>query len=324
MSDAEPHLSRAVEAGGFGRITSVVVLKDGETAFAAYFDNAGADGLRNTRSVTKTITGTLIGLAIHHGFLPGVDQAVVPFFADRTIANPDPRKDAITVQDLLTMSSLLECDDFNSFSRGNEERMYLIEDWHQFALDLPVKGFPPWATKPDTAKYGRSFSYCTAGITLLGAILERAAGTPVPDFAARYLFQPLGIDAARWAFTPTGTAMTGGGLELRSADLAKLGQLYLDRGRWLGAEILPAQWVDESTRAHVAVDDHTEYGYLWWRKTFRAADPAVYMSGMGGNRVAIFPESALVTVVTSENFRVAGAHDLTDRLISEHILPAFG
>jgi CubicO group peptidase (beta-lactamase class C family) len=293
-----------LEAGDFGAITSVVVFRDGEISLERYL--AGdAETRRNTRSATKTVTGMLVGIA-------GIDPAarVLSLLPDRRVANPDDRKDAITVEDLLTMSSLLECDDFNAFSRGHEERMYLVEDWVQFTLDLPVRGFAPWVPRPEESPFGRSFSYCTGGVVTLGAVLEQVTGEPVETFAQRVLFDPLGIEEPEWQRTPTGHAMTGGGLGLRSRDLLELGRLYLEGGR----DIVPREWVERSTRPHVRVDDENDYGYLWWLR--RIGGHACWaMSGLGGNRVAVFPELTTVVVVTAENFGRRDAHALTDRLV---------
>lgn len=267
----------------------------------------------------------LIGAAIDNKMLTSVDERVMPFFKEKHFENPDPRKGKITVEDLLTMSSLLECDDSNQFSRGNEERMYTIEDYVKFTLDLPIRGFPAWSTKPKDSPFGRSFSYCTAGVATLGGLIERATRTKVPAFADKFLFTPLGIKRAEWQLTPTGLAMTGGGLALRSRDYLKLGQLIANRGTWNGKRVLSENWIIASTQPRAEVDETTNYGYLLWLKSFRSNGRVfrgVLMQGNGGNKVAVFPDQELVVVITTENFNIRGAHGLTDKLLTEHILAA--
>jgi CubicO group peptidase (beta-lactamase class C family) len=318
-------MTRAIDAGEFKQITSVVVSQRGKLIYEHYFDKEGAAGLRNTRSVTKTVAGMLVGLAVDRQLLRA-DTQVLPHFPElRPLAYADPRKDKITVEDFLTMSSLLECDDDNQLSRGNEERMYLVEDWSRFVADLPIRGFPDWQPRPEKSPYGRAFSYCTAGVALLGPLLERVSGQSVPDFAAAHLFKPLGIDQVKWQFQPKGSAMTGGGLQLRSVDLAKLGQLYLNGGRWEGRQIISPEWVRRSIAPQAHAREEFDYGYLWWLQTFKVdgrAIPTYGMAGSGGNKVFVLPEQEAVVVITTTNFQVRGAHPLSDKLLTSLIVPA--
>jgi CubicO group peptidase (beta-lactamase class C family) len=308
-------------AGEFGEVTSVLIAVGGELVWEQYFDDAGRSGLRNTRSATKTVASILVGLAADRGRIVGAGERVARHFPElRPFRHPDARKDSITLADLMTMSSPLECNDENAFSRGNEERMYLVEDWFRFALDLPIRGFPAWIPGPENSPYGRAWSYCTAGVTLIGGVLERVVDGALDEWAAEHLFQPLGIDTVAWQYTPTGTPMTGGGLSLRTRDLLKLAQLYLDGGVWLGHRVVPAAWVEASFEPRARVADEVDYGYLWWLPRIRG-ERAFLMAGSGGQKVVGIPSAGVAVAITTRDFGEPQAHERTDRLL-ERLLEA--
>jgi CubicO group peptidase (beta-lactamase class C family) len=238
----------------------------------------------------------LVGMAIDRGIVAGVETSL-----QELLGEPAP---PVKLRDLLTMSSCLDCDDWDDASPGNEELMYPQEDWLGFALRLPLRG-------------STGFSYCTAGVVALGVALERALGEPLSTFAERELFTPLGIESARWVYTPKGETSMAGGLELTSRSLLRLGELYLGGGE----DLIPAKWVAESIRPHARIDDEMEYGYLWWLREY-GGESCFFMTGMGGNRVHVLPETRRVAVITTTNFGRRDAHDLSDRLLEEQILPS--
>src|SRR5215475_77545 len=188
---AEPlsAMEKAIRAGEFQKIGSVLIARHGKLAYESYFDG-DATSQRDTRSATKSITDILVGIAIGEKRLSGVDARVLSYLPERAkkMQNPDPRKDKITIEDFLTMSSVLECDDWNDASRGNEERMYVVEDWAQFILDLPVRGRMHIGERIEPPPYGRNFSYCTGGVFTLSEVLAKATGTRTDHYAQEKLF----------------------------------------------------------------------------------------------------------------------------------------
>ena len=319
-------LETAIRSGEFKKIGSVVIARHGKLIYEAYFDGDAAT-LRDTRSATKSITDILVGIAIDEKKLGGVDARVLgllPQHAAR-LQNLDARKSRITIEDFLTMSSPLECDDWNDASRGNEERMYLVEDWAQFILDLPIRGRMHVGENPSPPAFGRYFSYCTGGVFVLSEVLTRATGMRTDRYAQARLFDPLGIRNVSWVFSPLGVPQTGGGLRLSSRDLLKIAQLYLDGGRWAGRQIVSEAWVRASTTPYAQIDETTNYGYLWWLKSFGSAGhthAAFFMTGNGGNKVVAIPDLELAVVITSTNYNTRGMHEQTEKILDDYVLAA--
>jgi CubicO group peptidase (beta-lactamase class C family) len=321
-------MEAAIKNGDFKKITSVLVARQGKLVYEAYFEG-DATTLRDTRSAMKSVAGILVGLAIQEKKLSGVDARFLTLLPERrrNLQNPDPRKEKITIEDLLTMSSALECDDWNDFSRGNEERMYLVEDWTQFILDLPVRGRLKVGETPETPKYGRNFSYCTGGVFMLSEVVGKTTGMRTDHFAQQKLFTPLGIkpEHVKWVYSPLGIPMTGGGLRLTSPALLKLAQLYLDGGKWNSAQIIDQAWVKRTLTPHARIDDDKDYGYLWWLQSFKSGEksyPAFYMTGNGGNKVVAFPSLEMAVVITATNYNTPGMHALSETLLTDYILAA--
>src|SRR5262249_42231018 len=146
-------------------------------------------------------------------------------------------------------------------SPGNEEGMYPTADWVKFALDLPMD---------EKAGGGERWHYFSAGVVVLGDVINKSVPGGLERYADQKLFQPLGITDYKWPYTPQKVPNTAGGLRMRSLDLAKYGQLYRNRGKWGGKQILPESWVDKTFTKYLPIPygGSLHYGYLFWNTTF--------------------------------------------------------
>jgi CubicO group peptidase (beta-lactamase class C family) len=242
------------------------------------------DGTRphDIASATKTVTSILIGLAIDIGFVKDVRTPVLSVLPHAAPPAPDARLARMTVEDLLTMRSGLDC----GIQSGEQElsRMRRSPNWPSFALALPMRGEP-----------GAGYAYCSCNHHLLSAIVSARSGDSALALARQRLFEPLDIRDVIWPADPKGRTHGWGDLHLYPRDLARIGYLFLRGGSWRGRQIVSERWVRESIVPRVTVRNGEGYGYSWWLNTTRT--PAVFEAvGRGGQRTAVLPDEDLVVV----------------------------
>lgn len=313
-----------VVAGKYEQITSVLIAKNGEVLFEKYYNNNTVDSKHNTRSATKSMATLLTGIAIDKSYVASEKDKIFKYLQHTLpVKNPDKRKEDITIEDLLTMTSVLECDDSNWHSRGHEERMYFIEDWTQFLVDLPVRSYP-FGPKPSEAPYGRVFAYASAKAAAVADILQNAINEDLVKFMQTHLFEPLEIKDYTLHYTPKGVLNTAGGSEYRSRDFLKLIQLCLNKGQWNGKQIISSQWIAKATTPKVEAYNDMEYGYFLWLKTFGKDKKyqAFCMAGNGGNKILACPELDVTVVITATNYNNGNAHNYTDEIMNNYVIPA--
>jgi len=310
-------LNEKVAQNRFKSITSLVVIKDGKLLIEEYFNGAERTTLHNTRSVGKSFASTIAGIAIDEGYLKSVNQTLSEFYDLTQFSNYSPQKDKVTLKSLMTMSSGFDGSDDNYDSPGNEERMYPTDNWVKFTLDLSMD---------NTKKIGEKWDYFTAGVVVLGDIIDKSVPGGLEKYADKKLFEPLGISNYKWQYTPQKVANTAGGLQMNSLDYAKYGQLYKNEGIWNGRQVLPHDWVKMTmTNYFVETPDQTAYGYLFWNKKFSVNGKSYetfLCSGNGGNKVIIFTDQPLVIIVTATAFGQPYGHSQIDKMIEKYILPA--
>lgn len=293
-------------------VHSVVVARHGKLVFEQYF--AGYDQpwgqpdgqyefaatiRHDMRSVSKSVTSLLVGIAIDRKLIAGVDEPVLKFFPDYATVK-QPGWDAITIRHLLTMSSGFKWDEARAWTdpKNDEPRLVTEPDPLGYVLSRPI------AAPPDTL-----WTYSGGSTELLGNIVERVSKQSLEAFAREALFQPLGITDVEWKAYKNGKIAAAAGLRLRPRDAAKIGQLVLSRGQWNGRQVVPADWIAQSiTPRFQAVGlfgGTLFYGYQWWMGRSLAGSKEIKWVGAfgwGGQRIFIVPGLDLVMMTTAAQY----------------------
>lgn len=311
-------LNKKIAQNRFEAITSVVIIKDEELLLEEYFNGATRDSLHNTRSVGKSFASTMMGIAINEGHIKNENLSLDEFYDLQSFDNYTAAKSKVTLKSLLTMSSGFDGNDDDYDSPGNEENMYPTEDWVKFTLDLPMD---------PKKEMGKDYAYFTAGVVVLGDVIHKSVPNGLVAYSDEKLFAPLGIKNYEWQYTPTDVGNTAGGLQLRSLDYAKFGQLYKNNGKWKNQQLIPKEWVKKSFSKQVKqpYNDTSFYGYLFWNRiyTVNGKDHEVsFCTGYGGNKIFIFKDIPVVIVITAQAFGLPYAHAQVDTMMEEYILPA--
>jgi CubicO group peptidase (beta-lactamase class C family) len=286
-------------------VHAVLVARAGKLVFERYF--SGSDEingrrvenvtfdvgtLHNLKSVSKSVTSLAVGIAIDRGLIRSVNEPIFSFFPELSDLR-SAEKDRVQLVHVLTMSMGLkwvEATPATGDDDNDEARMHIAWDPCRYVLALPV-----------TAPAGQEFFYNTGALTLVSAVMRKATGRRLDEFAGEALFGPMGITDFEWTRV-RGDSDAGGGLRLRPRDMAKIGQLVLAGGRWNDRQIVSKAWIETSTAAKLKATDDQSYGYLWWLGRSRLNGREVHWVGAlgrGGQSIRIVPELDLVVAVTA-------------------------
>ncbi len=270
--------------------------------------------LHTMQSVTKTITSVIIGVATARKEFPDLETPVLKFFDPAKIANVDERKRRVTVRHLLTMAAGFDWREDLPYNDPNNAAslMEASADWVQFAIDRPMIEEP-----------GTRFNYNSGATQMLAHIFRVATRQDIEEYAAKYLFAPLGIKHYFWKRSPSGLADTEGGLYLRPHDLAKIWYLFLKNGVWEGKQIVTADWVKASVTPAISVSPTAKYGLKWWLFHYGENNTRLAWagSGFGGQMPIVLPEYDLVMIITGWNI-LPDKPRLSHRVAIERVLQA--
>lgn len=296
-------------------VRSLLVYHKGALRLEEYFYGFHRERAHPMRSLSKSVVALVAGAAVDRHLL-SVRTPVWPLFGWDSVANPDPRKQEISLHHLLSQQSGLACNDRDSNSPGNEVKIYEEPDWVKATFDLPMLADP-----------GTTARYCSAGIISAARAVELAVKKPLPEFADEALFAPLGIKKTdwRWTFKPERSERNEfSQIYLRPRDMLKLGMLIQQRGVWQGKQVLSREWLSAMTEKQSVVDG-ADYGLGIWHRWFRVKSApgervnTIMLSGNGVQKVFLVPSLDLIVVFTGGAFNV---NSPVNQMMADVILPA--
>lgn len=303
---------KAIAANEYPNIHSVVIAKNKTVVFERYFpgkdENFGANlgvvnhskgTLHDIRSISKSVTSACIGIAFSQGLLTNVDQNIFDFFPEYIVYKTGLRSD-LTIKHLLTMTAGMEWDESLPYTNPQNSEIQMTNSANpvEFVLSRPMVATP-----------GQTFNYNGGATHLLAAIVKKVSGKAVDQFAAEYLFTPLGITAFHWnKYSRSGQPAAASGLRLTSGDLMKFGLLYANNGKVGANQVLPSSWVDASFQAQINRPVGA-YGYQFFiLPEFIISGRQMNLPaalGNGDQRIFFDKPNDLVVVVTAGNYNQA-------------------
>jgi len=297
------------------QVHAVLIARDGKLVLEEYFHGENRDKLHNERSAAKSVSATIIGASMLAGAPLKLSTPVYQEMNGGTVpADLEPRKRAMTLEHLMTMSSGYFCDDNNDDAPGNEDMMWERQtDFYKFTLGLPM-AFAP----------GDTAIYCSVNPNLALGMAARAAGESPFYLFDRLVATPMNITRYIWPIDRVRNAYGGGGLGLVTRDFMKFGQLMLDDGTWHGRRILSSEFVRRASSSLMKIDGR-DYGLLWWPQSFTVGNRTIRgfaALGNGGQTVMVFPELKLVVATNGGSYASRGWRFVGGDLLTKYILPA--
>lgn len=293
-------------------VHSIAVIRNGVWVADACKEGIQSGILQDMKSVTKSVTSALIGIALAEGKLKTIEQRLATFYPE---LENDPLKSKIQLKHLLSMTSGLS---WNNDQEESSTEMMHAPDWVAYILNRPAQHEP-----------GVVFNYSNGDAHLLSAVIEKVTGMSMFDYAKSRLFEPLGITNVNWNHDHQGITIGAWALALSLEDMAKLGLLYLNEGQWEGKSIIPQSWIRTSFMKRITLNysngTQGSYGYYWWTKSLakglnkgsRKEMDIFYASGSGGRRIFGIPELKMIVALTANT----GDVDMPESLL-HHVVQA--